>query len=137
MQFQVPQFIDIEDKIIGPLSLKQFLYLTGGGAFVMVLLLLFTPFVALFIASPVVALALALAFYKVNGRDFLAFLNSLSKHYLGARVYTWQRVKPQPAKGRKRGAEALQKPPPPKPLPVEKRLKRLAWQLDIMKHQNK
>ena len=31
MQFQVPQFIDVENKIIGPLSLRQFLYLAGAG----------------------------------------------------------------------------------------------------------
>ena len=31
MQFQVPQFIEIEDKIFGPLTFKQFIYLAGGG----------------------------------------------------------------------------------------------------------
>ena len=31
MRFQVPQFIDIEDKIFGPLTFKQFVYLAGGG----------------------------------------------------------------------------------------------------------
>ena len=30
MQFQVPQFIEIEDKIIGPFTVKQFIYLVGG-----------------------------------------------------------------------------------------------------------
>ena len=30
MMFSVPQFIDVEDKIIGPLTLKQFIYLAGG-----------------------------------------------------------------------------------------------------------
>ena len=30
MQFQVPQFIEIEDKIFGPLTFKQFIYLAGG-----------------------------------------------------------------------------------------------------------
>ena len=31
MQFQVPQGIDMEDKIVGPLTLIQFLYLLVGG----------------------------------------------------------------------------------------------------------
>ncbi|MFM2424198.1 MAG: hypothetical protein RLZZ70_589, partial [Candidatus Parcubacteria bacterium] len=30
MQFEVPQFIEIEDKIFGPLTWKQFLYVGGG-----------------------------------------------------------------------------------------------------------
>ena len=31
MKFQVPQFTDVEDKIFGPLTLKQFVYIAGGG----------------------------------------------------------------------------------------------------------
>ena len=30
MQFQTPQFIETENKIIGPLTLKQFFYLAVG-----------------------------------------------------------------------------------------------------------
>ena len=30
MQFQVPQFIEVEDKIFGPLTFKQFVYVLGG-----------------------------------------------------------------------------------------------------------
>ena len=37
MQFNVPQFIDIEDKIIGPLTLKQFLFLVAGAGLLFVL----------------------------------------------------------------------------------------------------
>ncbi|NCT02072.1 PrgI family protein, partial [Candidatus Parcubacteria bacterium] len=30
MRFEVPQFIEVEDKIFGPLTWRQFLYLSGG-----------------------------------------------------------------------------------------------------------
>ena len=30
MRFQTPQFIEIEDRIFGPLTLKQFIYLAGS-----------------------------------------------------------------------------------------------------------
>ena len=30
MRFEVPQFVDIEDKIFGPLTFKQFIYIAGG-----------------------------------------------------------------------------------------------------------
>ena len=33
MRFEVPQFIEIEDKIFGPLTWKQFIYLAGGAGF--------------------------------------------------------------------------------------------------------
>ena len=32
MQFQVPQFIETEDKVVGPLTLRQFMYIAGAGA---------------------------------------------------------------------------------------------------------
>jgi len=47
MQYQVPQFIEIEDKIFGPLTLKQFLYLAGGGG----LCLLFFTLLPLYLAK--------------------------------------------------------------------------------------
>ena len=31
MQFQVPQFIETEDKIVGPFTLRQFIYVAGAG----------------------------------------------------------------------------------------------------------
>ena len=37
MRFQVPQFIEIESKIFGPLTLKQFIYLIGGGGIIFIL----------------------------------------------------------------------------------------------------
>jgi hypothetical protein len=33
MQFRIPQFIDIEDKVFGPFTFKQFGYLLGAIAF--------------------------------------------------------------------------------------------------------
>jgi len=30
MRFEVPQFIEVEDKIFGPFTWKQFIYLMGG-----------------------------------------------------------------------------------------------------------
>ncbi len=137
MQFQVPQFIDIEDKVIGPLTVRQFLYLAGAGALALTLLLIFAPILAVILMSPVVAIAIALAFYRVNGREFLVFLNALSRHFLRPRIFTWQKIRVA-AERKGRGGEKKEEAPPPrpKPLPIEKKLKRLSWQLDIMKHEN-
>jgi len=91
MQFQVPQFIDVEDRIFGPLTLKQFIYLVGGGATIF-LLFIFLPFILFVIlAIPVGAFALALAFYKVNNQPFIKILENALGHYAKSKIYTWEK----------------------------------------------
>jgi hypothetical protein len=93
MQFEVPQFIEIEDKIFGPFTWRQFLYL-GGGAGAIVIMLLLLPF--LLAVIPVILVALfsgALAFYPVNNRPFSDFLESIYKHYSRNRLYIWQQTR--------------------------------------------
>ncbi len=65
MRFQVPQFIEIEDKIFGPLTFKQFIYLLGGGGAVFILYVFLPIYLMVFLAIPVALFALALAFYQV------------------------------------------------------------------------
>ena len=60
MQFQVPQFIEIEDKIFGPLTAKQFFYILGGGAIIFLLYVFFEFWLLIVLGAPVVALAGAL-----------------------------------------------------------------------------
>ena len=90
MRFQVPQFIEVEDKIFGPLTLKQFVYLAGAGGVLFILLKIFPVIVAVFLAIPIVALAVALAFYKVNDRPFVFALESAFKYLLSNRLYIWK-----------------------------------------------
>jgi len=91
MQFRVPQFIDIEDKIIGPLTLKQFGYIVGAGG-ISFMIWTFIPIhaIAVFIIIPVAGLFLALAFAKYNNRSFGEFLESAFTYYTGAKIYTWK-----------------------------------------------
>ena len=42
MDYQVPQFIEVEDKLVGPLTFKQFVYLAGGAG-ICVILFVFLP----------------------------------------------------------------------------------------------
>jgi len=94
MRFEVPQFIEIEDRIIGPLTWKQFLYV-GGGVGMGVVLFLTTPFlVFLLFGLPLALIALALAFYQVNNRPFSFFLEALFHYLSGHRLYLWRRKDP-------------------------------------------
>ncbi len=96
MKFRVPQFIDMEDKIIGPFTLKQFGYMVGAGG-VSFVIWTFIPvhFVAVLIIAPIAGLFLALAFVKYNNRSFGEFLESAFVYYTGAKVYTWKQPTPE------------------------------------------
>ena len=92
MRFTVPQFIDIEDKIFGPLTWKQFLYV-GGGIGMSVVLLLIAPFpIFLLFGLPIGILAAALAFFPVNNRPFSVFLESAFNYFTGQREYYWHKA---------------------------------------------
>jgi hypothetical protein len=91
MRFEVPQFIEIEDKIFGPLTWRQFLYL-GGGLGMAVVLFLRLPFLLFVISGiPLALLAGALAFYPVNNRPFSYFLEAIINYFSGKRLYLWRK----------------------------------------------
>jgi hypothetical protein len=93
MRFEVPQFIEIEDKIFGPLTWRQFLYLGGGVGLGVVLFLTYGFLVFLVIGLPVALLAGALAFYPVNNRPFSFFLEAIVNYTKGTKLYIWRQKK--------------------------------------------
>lgn len=91
MQFEVPQFIEVEDKIFGPLSWRQFLYL-GGGVGAAVVMFLMLPFILFVIFGvPIGLLSAALAFYPVNNRPFAFFLEAIIDYVTKERLYLWRK----------------------------------------------
>lgn len=91
MRFEVPQFIEIEDKIVGPLTWRQFIYVAGGVG-VIVALWLYAPMWAfLLFGFPTGALAASLAFQKVNNRPFSRFLESGFYYLTHNKLYLWKR----------------------------------------------
>ena len=96
MQFRVPKFIDIEDKIIGPLTLKQFGYIIGaGGLSFIVWTFIKIKVIAIIVIIPIASLFLALAFVKYNNRSFGELLESAFSYYTGAKIYTWKQPIPE------------------------------------------
>ncbi|MBX4198840.1 PrgI family protein [Candidatus Parcubacteria bacterium] len=91
MRFQVPQYIEVEDKIFGPLTFKQFVYLAGAAGLCAVLFTLLPKFIAIILSLPVAGLGLALAFFKVNERPFALIIEDFFKYYVGGRLYIWKR----------------------------------------------
>lgn len=77
MQFKVPQNIDMQDRILGPLTMVQFIYaVIGGGLCYAIFSTIPKPF-SYFLIVPLATFVLALIFLKVNERPFLDFLTSL------------------------------------------------------------
>lgn len=128
----VPQFVDVEDKIAGPLTWKQLLWMIAMGA---VLLILFTTFgttLAIVFGIPVVLLFIALAFYKPNGFTLASFIGQGVLFLFRPKVAVWERpvmpmvsVKPRSENTQAQVAEAQ----PDKQLTRDK-LKELARLMD-------
>ena len=81
MQFKVPQFIDIEDKVVGPFTFRQFVYLAGGAALVYISFRFLPLMLGFIFAVAFGGLALALTFYKYNDKPFIHVLESFVKFY--------------------------------------------------------
>ncbi|PIT93212.1 MAG: hypothetical protein COU06_01180 [Candidatus Harrisonbacteria bacterium CG10_big_fil_rev_8_21_14_0_10_38_8] len=92
MQFQVPQFIDIEDKIVGPLTLKQFLYLSGAGGFGFILFFIVDFKIWIAMTVFLALLASSFAFLKINGRTFPLMFLAILKYLWTPKFYIWKNV---------------------------------------------
>lgn len=89
MQFEVPQFIEIEDKIFGPLTWRQFLYMGGGGMMAVVMFLTMPFIIFILLGIPIAGIAFALAFYPVNNQPFSRFLEAMYTYATKQKTYRW------------------------------------------------
>ncbi len=91
MNFQVPQFINTENKLVGPLTIKQFLYLAG--AFLISVALFYIIEIWLWVLFTVflAATALALGFIKYNGQSLPKIIWLAIGFLWKPRLYIWQR----------------------------------------------
>lgn len=128
MQYQVPQFIEIEDKIFGPLTLKQFIYLAGGGGVCLLFYSVLPFYLFILLSAPFVIFALALAFYKVNDRPFIVTIEHALKFTLGSKLYLW---KQRPPEEFKTTADKPMGTLVSVPALSESKLKDLSWSLNI------
>lgn len=95
MQFQVPQFIETESTIVGPLSLRQFIYVAVGGGLCILALYLFQLIFAIIFIGIIGTATAAFTFIKINGQPFSSILLSAFGFYWNPRLYTWQKEAPK------------------------------------------
>lgn len=93
MNFTIPQFIEMESKIVGPLTFKQFVFIAIGTT------LSFVIYFSVGKASMPLALALiaiieggagAMAFVKVDGIDIVKVIEHYISFAAKPRIFLWQ-----------------------------------------------
>ena len=128
MKYQVPQFLEIEDKIFGPFTLKQFLYAGACIALGFVLWTTFPRFLAILIGVPIITLFFGLAFWKINDRPLADALENMFKYLMAPKLYLWKKEKKTP---QREAAEVLNHARLDVPKLSNSKLKDLSWGLDI------
>lgn len=119
-QYIVPQFIDVEDKILGPLAVRQFIIILGGiglivGAYQLVYKLANQFGIFILSAFGILIGLVAFAFIKVNGRPFHQFLLNVLQSLKNPRMRLWNNEVSERLAYRR-------EPPPPPPIPTKQPL---------------
>jgi hypothetical protein len=115
-QFVVPQFIDAEDKILGPLTARQFIILMVGGfaTFTLYKLLTFTQF--LLTGIPIILVSGVVAFVKINGQPFHFFMLNIVQTLRKPKLRVWDKS----LTDAELKIHLKEEAPPPPPPPVRK-----------------
>lgn len=113
-QFVVPQFIDAEDKILGPITARQFVILLFAFMLGAILwqFLNFVWFLVVFI--PLIAFAGIIAFVKINGQPFHYFFLNALQTLRKPQLRVWDKDRTN-VELRALMQEAPPPPPPPAP----------------------
>ncbi len=106
MNFTVPQFIEKEGKIVGPLTFKQFVFVGSAGGFCLFLYFMI-PSLQVFIAITIfiMGIACALAFLKVEKIPLPIFIKNMFFFLFKPKVYLWKKKNVPPI--------IIEKPPVP------------------------
>lgn len=117
-QYVVPQFIDVEDKILGPITARQFVIMLIDVGIMFIVYKLASLGLMIFINLSLLAIGIVLAFVKVNGMPFHYFLLNIvattknpnvrvwNKEYTDTELKSFMNVKPPPPEPQKVYKEA-------------------------------
>jgi hypothetical protein len=87
----VPQFIDVEDKIFGPVTTRQFVILLSAGLFLFIAFKLADTALFIFLLAVIGSSALILAFVKINGQAFHFFILNIIQTVRRPSRRIWQK----------------------------------------------
>ncbi|MEA3272289.1 MAG: PrgI family protein [Patescibacteria group bacterium] len=118
-QFVVPQFIEVEDKIIGPITTRQFMILLATGLLVALTFRLATFTLFIFLGLTELSIGIVFAFVKINGQPFHYFVLNLLQTSLRPALRVWNKLL---TRAEVTALVKVPPPPPPKEKPVKERL---------------
>lgn len=103
-QFTIPQFIDVEDKIIGPITARQFIIILSASLIIAICYKIFD--FELFVIAGLIIFAIAgtFAFLKINGRPFHYFILNFIETLKRPGIRVWRNLAPQTAEAGDEGA---------------------------------
>ena len=111
MQYQVPQFIETEDKVVGPFSIRQFAYVGAAAVISGICYFFLQTWLFAIVALILVGGALALSFVKVNGRPLMKVGLAAFNYYWKPQMYVWKSEHPAPRATSPRRAVVRELPP--------------------------
>lgn len=91
MRFKVPQSIDMPDRIVGPLTMIQFVEAVLGGGLAYILFKSLPSPLNIFFGLIVALLTLAIVFIKINERPFLFYFLAFLKYIVEPKQRIWQK----------------------------------------------
>jgi len=90
-QFVVPQFIEVEDRIIGPITVRQFIIMVVCGLIMFIEYKLSDMAMFLAIGIPTVVIFGIVAFLRVNSMPFHYFFLNLVETLKKPKIRVWSR----------------------------------------------
>lgn len=90
-QFVVPQFIDVEDKIFGPITTRQFVIMLVAGLIVFLAWRFGDLALFVLVLCTVGGFALILGFFRVNGQAFHYFMLNVIQTLRKPSLRIWKR----------------------------------------------
>jgi len=91
-QFTVPQFIDVEDKILGPITTRQFVIILSGSLILFIIFKFFSLLYLLTVGGFVFINMILFAFFKVAGRPFHFFVLNFVQTLMKPSLRIWQNL---------------------------------------------
>ena len=94
MRFQIPQFIKTEIKIVGPFTLKQFMWIGAGGSLIFLDFSVSHSYWTVVVAIPIAAVSLAFAFLKIDDIPLLNYISNALAYSFGQKQYIYRQDAP-------------------------------------------
>ena len=112
-QIVVPQFIDAEDTIIGPITVRQFIEMMVGGLLVFIFYKIFDFSLFAVTGLLTIAVTLVIAFIRINGQPFHYFLLNFIETIKSPKLKIWKRQVTEKDIRKEAAKEIRTRPAPP------------------------